>query len=185
MNTWPDNTICCTGEDLVLRVIREHDAHALGAIQPGDLSCSQGEWAFPPNNPLPWIQAGLKALSEQTGFRAGIWQGEILAGFVSLMGVHKGNRSAAISYALDSRFRGLGIMTRACHALCDYAFSSLELNRLQIECDVANTPSRAVAERLGFILEGILRDRYRGEQGFRDCVLYSCLAREWKVTKYV
>ena len=183
MSTWPDKMIPCAEADLELRIVRGHDSDALSALQPGDLSCSQGEWAFPPDNPLPWVEAGLKALSEETGFRAGIWHGETLAGLISLMNVHKWNRSADITFALDSRFRGQGIMTRACRALCDYAFGDLELNRLQIESDVANKPSRAVAERLGFSLDGIIRDRYRSQKGFRDCALYSLLRREWNVTK--
>ena len=180
MTPWPDDTICCTEENLELRIVREHDTAALSSLQPGDLSCSQGEWAFPPDIPLPWMKSGLSALTEETGFRAGIWQEGTLVGIVSLMNVHKGNRSADISYALDSRYRGQGIMTRACYALCGYAFGTMALNRLQIECDVDNAPSRAVAERLGFILEGVLDNRYHSQQGSRSCAMYSCLAQAWK-----
>lgn len=183
MNTWPDNVICRTSTDLEVRIVREADCDALRALQPGDLSCSQGEWAFSPDNPLPWVTAGLKALSEETGFRAGIWQDQTLVGVINLLGVHQWNRSADISFALDFRFRGRGIMTQACRSLCSFAFASLQLNRLQIECDIANSPSRAVAERLGFTLEGIVRDRYRSQNGFRDCALYSLLAREWQETR--
>jgi ribosomal-protein-serine acetyltransferase len=182
MSDWPDNLVCRVDDDLELRILREADCDALCGLEPGDLSCSQGEWAFSPENPLPWVEAGLKALSNKTGFRAGIWQSQTLVGVISLVAVHPWNRSADITFALDSRFRGKGIMTRACRSLCRYAFGDLQLNRLQIECDIANTPSRAIAERLGFTLEGIVRDRYRSQHGFRDCALYSYLAREWPET---
>ena len=182
MDTWPNNLVCHAGDDLELRIVREGDCAALSGLQPGDLSCSQGEWAFAPANPLPWVGAGLHALAEQTGFRAGIWQSHALVGVISLLNIHRWNRSADVTFAMDASFRGQGIMTRACRALSDYAFRELHLNRLQIECDIANKPSRAVAERLGFTLEGIIRDRYRSQKGFRDCALYSPLAREWKET---
>jgi ribosomal-protein-serine acetyltransferase len=182
MSNWPESVVCRV-DDLELRILRESDCAGLSGLSPGDLSCSQGEWAFAPNNPLPWVEAGLQALSEETGFRAGIWQDETLVGIICLEGVHTWNRSADLTFALDSRFRGQGIMTRACRSLCDFAFGELPLNRLQIECDIDNEPSRAIAERLGFTLEGIIRDRYRSRNGFRNCGLYSLLVREWNAIR--
>lgn len=179
MSTWPHGVVCRTS-DSEIRILREEDCSALSAMQPGDLTCAQGNWVFNRGNPLPWVQVGLQALANEEGFHCGIWQGTTLVGVICLISVQKRNRVADISYAMDARFRRQGIMTRACRALVDCAFNELGLNRIQVDPDVDNRPSRAVLERLGFVLEGIIRDRYYNFTDFRDCALYSMLARDWR-----
>ena len=49
-------------------------------------------------------------------------------------------------------------MTEALNALIRYAFIQFNTNRLEILCDVNNLRSYTLAERLGFQLEGILRN---------------------------
>ncbi len=48
-------------------------------------------------------------------------------------------------------------MTEAVQGICEYAFNELKARRLEIRCDTLNNKSKAIPERLGFLLEGTLR----------------------------
>jgi ribosomal-protein-serine acetyltransferase len=101
-----------------------------------------------------------------------------LAGIVGVS-VDRSNRSAAIGYWLDEASEGKGVVTAAVAALVDDAFRRYRLVRVEIRADVDNRPSRAVAERLGFTLEGVLRQSYRVvDERYSDDAVYSLLASE-------
>jgi RimJ/RimL family protein N-acetyltransferase len=55
--------------------------------------------------------------------------------------------------------RGLGYSVEAARALCDWGWATLDVHRIEWWAMAGNTGSRAVAERLGFIVEGTLRNR--------------------------
>ncbi|AYC30394.1 GNAT family N-acetyltransferase [Paenisporosarcina cavernae] len=66
-------------------------------------------------------------------------------------------KKMSIHYWLDYRFEGKGYMTEAVDFLSRIAFEDWGIRRLALRCETDNVRSRAVAERLGFTLEGILR----------------------------
>ena len=45
------------------------------------------------------------------------------------------------------------------------AFDSLAARRVELRCDARNEPSRRVAERVGFVLEGQLRNAFLAPDG--------------------
>lgn len=49
-------------------------------------------------------------------------------------------------------------MTSACRVFIDHALLEMELNRVEIRCATGNISSRAIPERLGFVLEGVIRE---------------------------
>lgn len=61
-----------------------------------------------------------------------------------------------IGYWIDSRFSGNGFMTEAVQGITDFAFAELKARRVEIRCDTLNHKSKAIPERLGFNLEGVL-----------------------------
>ena len=74
------------------------------------------------------------------------------------MEISQADRSAEIGYWLAEPHNGRGHMTAACLALVDHGFDALRLYRAVIRAATGNAPSRAVAERLGFRLEGVERE---------------------------
>ncbi len=58
-----------------------------------------------------------------------------------------------------------GFIGEAVAALARYAFDHLRAVRIEIVTDEANGPSRRLAERCGFVLEGILRNERRAPDG--------------------
>ena len=67
-------------------------------------------------------------------------------------------------------------------SLTDYAFSEWNLNRVEISAGVENSRSRALAERLGFQLEGIARESAWVNGHFLDPARYAMLRRDWEAT---
>ncbi|KMM38005.1 acetyltransferase [Alkalihalobacillus macyae] len=63
-----------------------------------------------------------------------------------------------IGYWIDTSYSGNGYMTEAVGKLTDFALDQLRCRRIEIRCDRENDRSRAVPERLGFSLEGILKN---------------------------
>jgi RimJ/RimL family protein N-acetyltransferase len=88
--------------------------------------------------------------------------------FLGSTGLHEPDwrlRSFEIGYWLRESAVGHGYMTESVLLLVDFAFAQLDARRVQIFCDTRNEPSRRVAERAGFVLEGRLRNARLGQDG--------------------
>jgi ribosomal-protein-serine acetyltransferase len=66
-------------------------------------------------------------------------------------------------------------MTECCRAFIAHAFETWKLNRITIECATENTRSRGVPERLGFKLEGVVRQSEWLHDRYVDHALYGLL----------
>lgn len=98
--------------------------------------------------------------------------------FVASSGLHRIDWSISkfeIGYWIDTRFSGKGYMTEAVQGIMDFAINELKARRLEIRCDSKNMKSRAIPERIGFTLEGILKnDGLSAETNeLRDTCIYA------------
>ncbi len=102
-----------------------------------------------------------------------IWFRGELAGQISMGGIIYGAmRGAHIGYWVDQKFANLGVVTAAVEALSEYAFTELQLHRLEINLRPENAASRRVAEKAGYVLEGE-RPRYLHIDGdWRDHICF-------------
>jgi ribosomal-protein-serine acetyltransferase len=98
------------------------------------------------------------------------------AGCVDIHDVNRGHGCAAVGYWLGSAYGGRGIMTRAVRRVAELAFDQHRLHRLELFAAVGNAASRAVAQRAGFTLEAILRERLWAPHGYDDAALYARIA---------
>ncbi|MEV0097123.1 GNAT family N-acetyltransferase [Streptomyces sp. NPDC050738] len=71
--------------------------------------------------------------------------------------------------------RGRGYTTEAVTALARWAFTTLGTGRLEWRAEVGNDASRAVAERAGFRIEGVLRAGLLHRDSLRDAWLGALL----------
>lgn len=85
-----------------------------------------------------------------------------------------------IGYWLRANETGKGYVTESTWRLTSLAFETLEAQRIEIRIAPDNLASRAVPERLGFQLEGILRHSARHEEAFGDICLYSLIRPEYE-----
>ncbi|HBT84823.1 MAG: GNAT family protein [Fermentimonas sp.] len=102
------------------------------------------------------------------------------AGIVGFKDTDKANRKTEIGYWLSEGFQKKGIMTKSVDMICDFAFKTLNINRIQIKCAVGNTPSSNIPKRLNFKFEGIERDgELLSENHFVDLEIYSKLKSDY------
>lgn len=127
-----------------------------------------------------FIKTNLREFAENNTFAAAVVSDKKIVGTIGLHHLNKENKSVQIGYWLDKNAQGRGIVTKCSKALINYAFETLKLNRIQINCNVANIKSRAIPERLGFKLEGIHRQVERLNNEFCDWAIYALLVEEWK-----
>ena len=138
---------------------------------------------------LPWVDSSIgpadtRAFIEETiategrEHAFGIWADDVFAGCVGLH-TDPEQRSAMLGYWIDEEHEGQGLITRASYALTEIAFRDLFIHRVWLSADPLNTRSCAVAERLGFRLEGIHRDDSLRDGRYRDTAVYAILEDEW------
>jgi RimJ/RimL family protein N-acetyltransferase len=84
---------------------------------------------------------------------------------------------AEVGYWSNSATTGQGFISEAVLRLVDFAFQELDMRRLELVSDEDNLPSRQLAERCQFELEGILRnDRKTQDGSLGSSCMYARLA---------
>ena len=81
-----------------------------------------------------------------------------IIGCLGLNTIDNQNRSAEVGYWIDEDFSGKGLLTTALKELTTKSFEKFNIHRIVIKASTQNPRSCAVAERLGFKLEGTLKD---------------------------
>jgi ribosomal-protein-serine acetyltransferase len=142
---------------------------------------------------LPWVDASVR-VEDTRGFldfviAAGldgrslvlvIEHDGALAGTAGFNTIDGRNRSCEIGYWLRADLQGRGIVTGACRALVRHAFESLGLNCVRLAAATDNARSRAIPERLGFHLDGVVREQEWVDGRYVDHAVYTLLRREWR-----
>ena len=157
------------------------------------LRLANEEWLAPwePSAPLPWRErhtpAAFRAMRRASARRArtgvsvpfAIRVDGRLAGQVTVDNIVRGAlRSGHLGYWIDRSVAGRGLATLAVALVCDHAFGSVGLHRLQADIRPENLRSQRLVERLGFRQEGLLR-RYLDIDGdWRDHLTYALVAEE-------
>ncbi len=86
---------------------------------------------------------------------------------------------ADLGYELDPEFWGQGFATEAVRGLLEFGFGELDLHRVWAYCLAENQPSWRLLQRLGFRLEGTVRENEFMRGRWWDSKLYGLLASEW------
>ena len=126
-----------------------------------------------------FIGRAIEQAEDDNGLTLGIRYDGKLAGVIGQHYVDSLNRRTEIGYWIDAGHQGRGIVTRATSRLVDFSFQEQDCNRVILQCAAGNIRSRSVAERLGFVQEGILREAEWLYDHYVDLVVYSKLKRTW------
>ncbi len=84
-------------------------------------------------------------------------------------------KATEIGFSTIPIYRGQGIMSSVMSQLAPFLFQEYELERIEIQADVANVGSRRVAEKAGFTYEGALRKRFLNGGELTDDAVYSMI----------
>ena len=101
-----------------------------------------------------------------------------LVGLIGMKDTDFDNQKTEIGYWLSEEFQHKGIVTRSCEALINYVFYEMKMNRIQLKAATGNFKSQRVAERLGFVREGIERQGELHERGFVDLIVFGLLKND-------
>jgi ribosomal-protein-serine acetyltransferase len=130
---------------------------------------------------LDFIELSEKQFDKKDALQVCIRFRDEIAGVIGFHHFDWDNRSASIGYWLAQNLQGNAIVTRSCRLLLNFAFTELQLNRVEIRCALENKKSRAIPERLGFTNEGTVRDGEWLYNKFVTLAVYGILSREWPV----
>lgn len=72
---------------------------------------------------------------------------------------------AEMGFFLDNNFEGKGIITKSAFHVINYCFSILGLNKIFMRISMENISSKRVAEKSGFVIEGVLRKEFMMPDG--------------------
>ena len=85
----------------------------------------------------------------------------------------------------DERDRRQGLGREAIELITAHLFDSLGARRVQLSTDVANAGMRRVAERVGFVHEGDLRDFWPEDDGDHDYAMYGMTRTDYERVRYI
>jgi len=90
------------------------------------------------------------------------------------------SRSAIFYLAiLDPAYWSKGFGSEATQLMVDYAFKTLNLNRIQLHVCAENTPAIKIYERVGFKKEGVLRQAMFRKGNYVDFWVMGILKNDW------
>jgi len=98
-------------------------------------------------------------------------------GAASFQGIDWNIPKCEIGYWINSTFSGNGYMTEAIKKLINVGLNQILFRRIEIRCESTNYKSRSIPEKLGFKLEGTLRNDDLSADGCRltDTCIYSII----------
>jgi ribosomal-protein-serine acetyltransferase len=126
-----------------------------------------------------FIRRGVARYAEDGLPWVGLWLKEQLVGGILFFPVDARAKSTMIGYWLGSGASGRGLMSKAVLAMLGFVFDDLGLNRLELQAHVDNHKSRALAERLGFSFEGVMRQVWTLHGTLVDHAAYAMLKSDW------
>jgi RimJ/RimL family protein N-acetyltransferase len=175
------------GDTVYLRAVEVDDADALHDL----LNDPETHLTTVTSQPfVPLSVANVRALLEQrsTGTAdrtGGVWftavaqDGGMVLGIAAMFNLSSHNRVGEVGIALRPDARGKGYGRDILALLCRYGFRMRGLRRIGLGTAASNLAMRTIAERVGFIQEGVRRQHDYDGDGYRDVVVYGLLRDEW------
>jgi RimJ/RimL family protein N-acetyltransferase len=119
--------------------------------------------------------------SYEEGRRAGIREAfavvedERFLGLALAVRINREEQTVELGYVVAPSARGRGVATEALRLLTEWALTDLEALRVELWIDVVNEASKRVAERCGYVREGVLRSIYFKQGRRHDFEIWSRL----------
>jgi RimJ/RimL family protein N-acetyltransferase len=130
----------------------------------------------PPGFARSWLARYEEGRAEGTreGFAVVDGDGTFL-GLALAVQIDRSAQTVELGYVVAPKARGRGVARRALQLLTEWAFAELGALRIELRIAVDNRPSSRVAQRAGYVREGILRSLYFKQGRRRDFEVWSRL----------
>jgi len=109
--------------------------------------------------------------------------GDDQVGVVAVKSIEQRSGWGEVGYWIHPDDHQQGYGCEAVSLLVAHAFDQLGLHRLEARTFEHNTPSRRLAESVGFTQEGVEREKAFVDGQRRDVIVYGLLAPEWASTE--
>ena len=157
------------------RVKRCHQGRTGHAVGHGDVlqldACGEAR---------AYLQAAVARAASGEVLEWHVFSGTALCGSIRLKDIDTADRNARIGYYLGQQFQGRGIASAAVRAVLAHAFGAQQLHRIELQCAASNHASMALAGRLGFAHEGVLRQAECLNGVFVDLHVYGLLQADFR-----
>ncbi|EHS1184033.1 GNAT family N-acetyltransferase [Vibrio vulnificus] len=127
-----------------------------------------------------FVQRSLHEYADKKSVTCAIFYQDNLVGNIGLHEINHDLQRACIGYWLSEELQGKGIVTLSCQKMLEYAFDTLSMELVQLRAAKENTASRAVAERLGMSLEGIISRNEKVQDRVLDHAVYALRKTDWQ-----
>lgn len=105
---------------------------------------------------------------------------DVHIGNIALHNIDAINRSAELTLIIGEKdFWGKGVATEACQLIITHGFGALNLHRIYCGTSAVNIGMQKVAEKLGFVREGVRRDGIYKDGQYHDLIEYRLLKEEY------
>jgi len=169
---------------LRLRGFRPDDAEALYAVHSDPRVMRY--WSFPAWTDPAQARAKIATvLDERARGAVYAWvvadtASDRLIGSVAAFALDRVHRRAEIGYSLHADWQGRGLAQEALRAVLAFLIDEAGFERIEADIDPRNAASCRLAERVGFVREGLLRGRWHVDGESCDTALYGLLAAEFE-----
>ncbi|QQE11977.1 GNAT family N-acetyltransferase [Planctomycetota bacterium] len=182
-------------EDIVLRQIQERDSKELARVVAANYEplSYYFDWAkenYDDADAIKFAKSSLEGFDKRQQLQMCIVEDDKIVGEVGWLYWQQSKHenpfehpivsSVDLIYWLAENASGKGVMSKSVEKLVSYAFRDLGLNRVTIRTEPENKKSIAVAERLGFVYEGTMRDVARWQDRKVSLSIYAMLVKDWK-----
>ena len=128
-----------------------------------------------PDFPRQWLARYERGREAGTAEAFAIEEDGRLLGLALVPAIHGEDAEMELGYMVAGWARGRGVGTEALRRLTSWALDERGAQRLTLIIDVANGASRRVAERCGYVLEGVMRSIHVKQGRRSDAELWSLL----------
>lgn len=125
------------------------------------------------------IQDAIGRYTRQEGLLAGIWHHERLVGMVGHHEPDRPNRTVQLQVWVGQQHQQQGVGARAMRSIIKYSFQTMNMNRLEMRFRDDSAAAHRLAEHLGFMHEGRLRQRLILDGHPTDTAIYGLLLNDW------
>lgn len=181
--SWDDFPVLHTERLELCAITRDHVEWYLEHFSLPEIVLGEG---FPPPKDLDAarkeVEEYITGLYEKgLGYRWGL-RLKGTSDMIGTIGFHawdKEHDKAKMGYDLKPGHWGKGLMREALERTVRFGFEEMGLNRIEISVLATNPRSIALATRLGFVREGIMREFSKIDGVYVDEHVFSLLRREW------
>jgi RimJ/RimL family protein N-acetyltransferase len=125
-----------------------------------------------------WLAEHAELWRQDEGRHLYVVDGDEFLGGVNFHSIRADHRRAEVGFWMAPWARGRGIGSAAVRAACEWAFDNWELNRIEMTTLPDNEGSLALAAKIGFTREGLLRQRNFERGKHVDIVMLGVLRGE-------